>query len=329
MVKEKNKTPLKRLSPTEKWEDGDKVSSAALFETSKGKQGISVRLGKRTGNYEQYGKSIWIDEDLNFSSWLNWFLKTVKKSYFKLFGKSLTLDGEIESYKSKKEELTNQLANLQIKLKIAEKKEQEHRKILELAKETKGNYQRNFNKIYAEFIELINKSLEENKGKEEEIKRKIESEPWLLGLECFVGAKNEGVDKQTEIDLHIKTKYNKDFIFEIKSPNKKPFVRKDGNKKRRYVISPDLSEALSEIIVYLRKTDIYSDKTSEGVYGIQKAEGIILMGAKLEEEEKRILKEINFHLYPHIHIITYDELEHRIKRELEMLNSVLNEDKKN
>jgi hypothetical protein len=327
MAKGKDKSSLKRLSPTEKWSDGEKVSSAALFETPKGKQGISVRLGKKTGDYEQYGKSIWIDEDLNFSSWLKWFLKTVKKSYFKLFGKVLTLDEEIESYKSKKEELTKQLVGLQIKLELAEKREQEYKKIVELAKETKGKFKRDFDKTHLEFIELIQESLNNETGKEEEIKRKIKNDPWLLGLECFVEAKNEDVDKQAEIDLHIKTRYNKDFIFEIKSPNKKPFVRKDKNKKRRYVISPELSEALSEIIVYLRKTDIYSDKASEGVYGIQKAEGIILMGASLEEEEMKILKEINFHFYPHVQIITYEDLNVRITREIEMLNSILKDER--
>lgn len=323
----KKKANIKKLGPAEKWEDGEKISSLTPLEVE-GNKGISVRIGKKQGNYENYTHKIWIDDKLNFSSWLRWLIKNMKKPYFILFGKSLNLNEEIESYKTKKEELTKQLTDLQIKLELAEKKEQEYKKILELAQETKGKYKRDFNQIYKEFVSLIEESLRDNIGKEEDIKEKIKNESWLLGLECFVGAKNEDIDKQAEIDLHIKTKYNKDFIFEIKSPNKKPFNRKDENKKRRYVISSDLSEALSEIIVYLRKTDIYSDKASEGVYGVQKAEGIILMGASLDDEEKRILKEINFHFYPHIQIITYDDLNERIKREMDMLNSILENDKK-
>jgi len=238
------------------------------------------------------------------------------------------LDEEVEYYKTKKEDLIKQLTDLQIKLEGAERKEQEHKKILELAKKTKGKYKRDFNKIYRDFINLIEESISKDKGKEELIKSKIKEDPWLLGLECFVEAKNEDVDKQTEIDLHIKTRYNKDFIFEIKSPNKKLLIRKDKNKKRRFVISPELSEAISEIIVYLRKTDIYSDKASEGVYGVQKAEGIILAGVNLEDEEKRILKEMNFHFYPHIQIITYDDLKERIEREIKTLNYILESETK-
>lgn len=331
MANEKEgKNSFEKIGPTEQWEDGRKVSVATpLMRKKDNKKGISIKIGSKV-NYmgsPRFGSTIWIDDELNFPLWLNWFIKTVKKSYLGVFGKKITsIDEEVEFFKNKKEELSKQLAEAQIKLEKAEKNEQELKKTIELAKETKGKYKRDFNKVYGEFVLLIEESIKNKIGKEEEIKEKIKKENWLLGLECFVGAKNEDVDKQAEIDLHIKTKYNKDFIFEIKSPNKKPFNRKDENNKRRYVISSELSEALSEVIVYLRKTDVYSDKASEGAYGVQKAEGIVLMGANLDEEEKRIVKEINFHLYPHIQIITYDDLKERIKREIELLDPILEND---
>jgi len=328
-AKERNKKEpnFETIGPSEKWEKGEKVSEATpLLRKKDNKKGISIKVGKRVSWSKRpvYGKTIWIDDELDLPSWLNWFIKTIKKSYLSLFGKNIqtTIDEDVEYYKSKKEELSTRLANLQIKLEEAEKREKEYKETLELAKETKLKYKKDFKKIFEEFWKEIENSKNENKGKEEEIKKIINKEPWLLGLECLVEAKNQNIDIQTEIDLHIKTKFNQDLIFEIKSPNKNPFQRKGNKENTRLIFSQELSEALSEIIYYLRRTDIYSEKAGEGVYGIQKAEGFILIGLRLNEEEKRVLKELNFHLYPHITIITYDNLKEKIKRELSILEGL-------
>jgi Skp family chaperone for outer membrane proteins len=314
------------IGSTEKWENGEKVSEATpLLRKKDNKKGISIKIGKKVNWRKRpvYGKTIWIDEDLDLPSWLNWFIKTIKKFYLSLFGRNVktSIDEEVEYYKTKKEELSTKLADLQIKLEEAERKEKENKETLELAREAKLKHNKDFNNIYKEFWEEVKKSKTKNEGREESIKNILKKEPWLLGLECWVEAKNQKIDIQTQIDLHVKTKFNKDIIFEIKSPNKRPLQRK-GDNKTRYIFSPELSEALSEIIYYLRRTDIYSEKAGEGVYGIQRAEGFILIGLDLTEEEKRILKEINFHLSPHITIITYNELKDKIEREISLLNNL-------
>ncbi len=320
MAVKKKKPDIKILGPAEKWENGEKISSMAPLEIE-GRKGISVRVGKKQGNYENYTHKLWIDGKFNFSSWLRWLIKTIKKPYFILFGKTLNLDEEIESYKTKKEELTKQLAELQIRLNLAEKKNQENKKLIELANKTKSRYKRDFRKLFNDFCKVIEESIQLGQGKEEQIKTKIKEQPWLLGLECFVEAKNQDVDIQTEIDLHIKTRYNKDVIVEVKSPHINPLKRKS-HEKSRLILSPELAEAISEIVYYLRRTDIYSEKAGEGVYGIQKAEGIILTGSNLSDEEKRVLKEINFHFCPYIKIITFDDLKENIEREINLLETI-------
>lgn len=323
MVKENGKEVnenFKPLGPSEKWYDGNRISSVTPLEVGN-KKGISVRVGKKIGNYEKYTHKIWIDSEFNFSSWLKWLIETIRKPYYVLFGKQLKLDEEVEAYRVKRDLLTKQLADLEIKIEIAEKRNLESKKLLELAQKTKSKYKRDFRKIYEkDFLTLIDQSIENDKGIEEKIKNKIKEQPWLLGLECFVEAKNQDVDIQTEIDLHVKTRYNKDVIIEVKSPNVKPLKRKTHDKSR-FILAAELSDAISEIVYYLRRTDIYSEKVGEGTYGIQKAEGIILIGSNLTEEEVRVLREINFHL-PHIKIVTYDELKRNVEREISLLEEI-------
>jgi len=176
--------------------------------------------------------------------------------------------------------------------------------------------------VFQEFQNLIKESHENKIGKEEEIKIKIKNNNWLLGLECQVEAKNKRVDTQTQIDLHIITRFGHHRIFEIKSPNLKPFVRKYKDPSKRLILSSELSDGLSELITYMRKTDVYSVMKEEGTYGIQKATGVILMGYNPEEAEKEMLNEINFHLRPHIQIITYNDLIKNINQELEVVGSI-------
>ncbi|OIO62261.1 hypothetical protein COT48_03340 [Candidatus Woesearchaeota archaeon CG08_land_8_20_14_0_20_47_9] len=60
----------------------------------------------------------------------------------------------------------------------------------------------------------------------------------------------------------------------------------------------------------------------EGTYGIQKASGVIVIGYNLEDAEKEMVTELNFHLRPHIQIITFNELIENIKQELEVIGSI-------
>ena len=327
---EKKKPTFKELYESDKWESGRKVSEASYLERKDGTKGISVKIGTKPHymTRPRWGKTIWIDEELDLPSWLNWFIKTIKKSYFKLFGKKVHgIDEEKEYYKAKVEELTKNLTDVQTKLEEVESKEQDIKEKIEFAKTVKDNLA-NYKEIYKDFKKVVESSKKENKGKEEEIKTKIKSNRWLLGLECFVEAKNKRVDNQTEIDLHIKTKYEQDRIFEVKSPNINLFTAKEGKKDRRRILSPHLADGLSELILYLKRTDFASNLNIKSNYGIQKASGYILAGFNLGADEIEMLNELNFHLAPHVQIMTYNDLFKSIERELEIIEGVSKNAKK-
>jgi hypothetical protein len=324
----KRKSNFDIIGEPEKWEDKDRFSEAAILNIKRyNKKGISIRSGKKSP-YKRYNLGVWIDEDLDLPSWLNWFIKTVKKLYFKLFSKKIsTIDEEVEFYKTKAEKLSKELAETQRRLEESKKKEEERKEILELAQKSIEHLEK-YKIIFKNFKELIDNIYKNKLRNEEKIKETIFQNNWLLGLECHVEAKNKSIDTQTQIDLHIKTRFNQDRIFEIKSPNLKPFVRKQRDPKKRLVISSELADGLSELIVYMRKTDIYSSLRTEGVYGIQKASGYILIGYNLDKTELEILKELNFHLYPHIQILTYNDLIQNIDEELGIVDYIKNKAQK-
>jgi hypothetical protein len=323
--KKNQNSSFKQVGNSEFWESQDgKASIATPLQRKDGTKGISIRTGKKTEwnkGKVVYGKSVWIDDDLDLPSWLSWFVKTIKKMYFDLFGKKLQADNEVEEYyQLKLTKLTKELAITQQKLEEAEQKSEDYQKTLELARQIRTPQKDMKNKYY-EFNLIIKQSIDEKKGKEEDIKRKILENPWLLGLECSVEAKNKDIDTQTEIDLHIKTKYNQDKIFEFKSPNVSLFERKN-NETSRFNISKDLAEGLSELIIYLTKTDFYSQVKLEGTYGIKKATGFIVAGFNISEKEEEMLKDLNFFLGPHIQIITYNDLQKNIEKELALIDAV-------
>lgn len=325
----KNFKEVEGIDP-EFWESGVDVSEAKALETPEGKKGVSIRLGKKVDRvnkepYRRFNKTVWIDEDIDLPSWLGWAIKSIKKLYFKLFRKRIrTLDEEVAYWKTKSEETTNQLVLVTQKLEDAQTKNEETLRKIEFANKVLDKLQ-DFETKHDQLTNLISESITNNTGKEDEIKTKIKENPWLLGLECGVEAKNKDVDPQTQIDLHIKTKYNQDRIFELKSPNLKPFERKKDTS--RVFISPVLADGISELILYLQKTDWYSNQKTSGNYGIQKASGYILIGKSLTVDEAAFLKELNFHLYPHIQILTYDDLEENIKQELEIIKNIKNSEK--
>jgi hypothetical protein len=318
----KKKKPLfKELEEKDIWESGKYRSEAAYLHIIKrDKKGISFKAGTTnpsTGRLSN--KSVWIDDDIDLPSWLNWFIRTLKKGYFKLFNRKLEgFNEEKIHYETKIDQLTNQLVEAKLQLEVVEKREEETKEILEYAKNVKGKHE-DFKKIYKEFVDLIKESVEQNKGMENKVSEKIKQNHWLLGLDCFVEAKNQNIDNQLQIDLHIKTKYEQDKIFELKSPNVKLFVKKSDGKNRRLVMSPELADGISEILLYLRRTNIYSEINTPGAYGVQDACGYIVAGYNLTKDEKELVKNLNFHLHPHIQIITYNDLIPKIKRELDLI----------
>jgi len=319
---EKKETPsFKRLGESEVWKSGNKISEATKLERGKDKKkGISFKMGTQQPFLKRpmYGKTIWIDEDLDLPSWLSWFLKTIKKLYLDLFGKEISTDEEKEHFQAKIEQLNRQLAEAQKKLEAAELRDAQNQQLVEYAVNVRGQYD-NLQKIFSDFKALVQASIKNDKGKEESIKQKINENHWLLGLECYVEAKNQNIDKQAQIDLHVKTKYEQDRIYELKSPNLKPFRRKASKDTQRLEITPELADAISELILYLERTNVYAHSTSEGTYGVLKASGYIVIGYDLDAEEEKMLRYLNFHLAPHIQIMTYRQLEETISRELALV----------
>jgi hypothetical protein len=231
--------------------------------------------------------------------------------------KESSKEEEIEAYEEKLNEITKKLSEDRDELETVKQNEEtnRHREYAFIIKDRLNNFQTTFN----ELKQLIKESIEKNVGKEEKIKEKIKKNKWLLGLECDIDAKNQDIDNQGEIDLHIKTKYDEDKIFEIKSPNIKPFIGKRMNSKTktRLIMSDELADGLSELIFYLERTNLYAELKLQGGYGISKASGFILIGYNLTDDEKTMINYLNFHLSPHIRIITYNDLENNIERELE------------
>ncbi len=322
--KEEKEQNFKLLGEPDHWESGRKVSEASYLQRKDGTKGISFKIGTKN----IWAKTIWIDEELDLPSWLNWFIRTIKTGYLKLFGKkAITPDEAKEFYQAKIDELTTQLAEAKNRLDEAEKKKADYEMKLAYAKKVESNLAE-YKKTFGEFKKIVDDSIMADTGKEEEIKTKIKDNRWILGLECFVEAKNQTIDNQTQIDLHIKTKYDQDRIFEIKSPNVKLFDKKEGKEKRRLIISKTLADGLSELLLYLRRTDLHSDDKNKGSYGIQKASGYILMGMNLDSNEKEMITELNFHLYPHIQITTYNDLMKNTERELEIVEGLKSNESK-
>jgi len=321
--KEKNRrVKFEDLGISERWEEGKRVTEAKILnrKTPKTEEiGISIRMGKKAeylSDRPRFGKGIWITEKMDISGWLKWFIDTVKSLYYKAFKKRVEIE-DVSFWKSKVRELTEKLAEAQTRVKELEQREEEKKKLYELAEKVIDQFQK-YKDTFNEFVNLIEKSYKENLRREEQIKNFIKENRWLLGLECEIEAKNKRIDASFQIDLHVVTKYNQNRIFELKSPNLKPF-KIEG---KRILIFRELAEGLSELIRYMKETDIYSRIKSSGVYGIHKPTGVIVMGFKLSEEEREFLNTLNFFLYPHIQVITYQDLIENSRRELSLLEDV-------
>lgn len=323
-MEKKKSDEFEPVGDPEKWEKGNKISVAQILKIKKNNRlGISFKVGRKLP-YMDRPSGFWIDGEFQSSDlidWFEWFGTTLKKLYYKLTGRAILLSEDIIQLEKQKEDLTANLVKIQTQLEEAKKLEVRQKEINELAQKSVSNLE-SFRNIFDNFKKMIQNSVDGDQGMEEKIKSEIKEHNWLVGLECHVEAKNVDIDNQTEIDLHVKTKYGQDRIFELKSPHLNPFVRKGDDKSRRFTISPTLADGLSEIVSYMRKTDIYSASAMEGTYGIQKASGIIVIGYNLEDSELQMLRELNFHLAPHIRIITYNDLIKNIDSEIKIIESI-------
>src|SRR3989344_84094 len=332
------KQPKKRASPAKSpdsfqkqaitelassnWSDGDFESRIALGVSSGGREGIKIRTAKKTWRFNEHRYGIWLPRGVNLSSWIKWIVISVKK-YSKRFWNTEVdvniLEEEVAIYKEQAKNLESALEETRSRLKDTEE-------LLRIQKEDRERAEKLISKIeeyeaaLSEFTALLDDSSKNEELKEKEAKQKIKENRWFLGLECEIGATEKQVDIQTAIDLHILTDFNQDKVFEFKSPNLQPFYRK-GETTRLY-IKTELGEAMHQLIIYLRKTNLYSFSKEEGTYGIRGPSGYVVMGYKLDQAQTDALKDWNFHMRPHILLLTYDDVVSNAKRQLQNIRSV-------
>ena len=304
------------------WTDGNFASQISLGQSSGGQEGIKIRTAKKTWRFNEHRYGIWLPKGMNISGWVKWIILSIKKYSKKFWGAELdvnVLEEEVGMYKEQMKTLENELEETKSKLKDTEE-------LLKIQKEDRERAEKLISKIeeyekaLTEFVAILDDSSRNDELKEKEAKQKIKDNRWFLGLECEIGATEKEVDNQTAIDLHVLTDFNQDKVFEFKSPNLQPFYRK-GETARLYM-KTELGEAMHQLIIYLRKTNLYSFSKEEGVYGIRGPSGYVVMGYRLEQTHLDALKDWNFHLRPHVLLLTYDDVVSNAKRQLQNIMSV-------
>lgn len=308
-----------------KWEDKNYLIEAGVIKTAR-TEGVAIRTSKKyPGKSPIRRKSFFIQKDQKVSEILNWLFITIKNFFSKYWGKEIIT----------KEELKQMQGSIKISREKLRKQEDKYEKLqsrflvqkreLQLAHEVIDNISTYKIKL-KEFKLKIEESVKNNKHIEEWVKKEIKENRWILGLDCEVKAKNQDIDIDTEIDLHVVTNYGEQRIIEVKSPNLSIFhAKKTGG---RMDISSAVKTGLSELIEYMRRTDINSGLKKRGNYEIQKPIGRLLIGYKLSAAEKEILNDWNFHLAPYIKIITFKELIISAKKEIALIGSASQKFKK-
>lgn len=300
---------------SEQFEEGTYKAKISSEKNTQGYEGIRLQSASTKPYFKTHKPGIWIPNRINLSMWFNWFSKTFKNLTYKIWGKEITdLSEEVNTYKEKIELLNNELVDAKLKLKDAEERLSKQEIELSLSKEVIDkidDYELKLTEFETEIKRIsINKEREEGL-----VKTKLRESRWILGIDCEVKASEKQVDPQLSIDLHIKTEIGEDKVFEFKSPNVKPFIKK--KEDSRLYISDELAQGINQLILYLRRTDLYSGLAEEGTYKIQAPSGIIVMGYNLTDEEIRLLKDWNRQLRPHIRIATFNEVIEGGKRQLQ------------
>lgn len=306
--KEKNKSPFKSKYleelGSEDYNEADAFFSRASIARHKGKgyEGLKIRTANRV-SLHKYG--VWVPKKSNLPNWLNWLISSIRKLVNKFWGNDIAiLTEEARHYKHQAEDYKKRWLEAEDNLKKKQKEYENIELYRELAKDVSNI--KNYKQCLDELKILIEESYKEDKGMELKIRDKLRNNKWLLNIDCEVQSKEEQVDIQSAIDLHIKTKFQQDKIFEFKSPNLKLFYQE--KKKSRLKINKKFANAINQLIHYMRRLDLYSQIDSPGVYGVYKSEGTIIAGYNLNNKEKKLIKDWNFHLSPHIKIVTYNEL---------------------
>lgn len=311
------KTKLNILNQ-EKWEDENYLIEAGVIKTDR-TEGVAVRTSKKYLNKAPIRrKSLFIQKDQKITEILNWLYITIKNFFSSHWDKEIITKEELKQAQSSVTNLTKQLKEEEKKYETLQNKFNTQEQELQLAYKVINNI--SIYKITLEkFESKIQESEKNNTHIEEWVKNEIKKNRWILGLDCEVKAKNQNIDIDTEIDLHIVTNYGEQRIIEVKSPNLPIFEAKKAQGRTN--ITTTVKTGLSELIEYMRRTDINSGLRKRGDYDIQKPIGRLLIGYKLNSEEQEVLNDWNFYLAPYLKIITFKELITSAKKEIALINS--------
>ncbi len=300
------------------WEDERFIIQSDAIKTGR-TEGVATRtLKKYEGKAPMARKSFFIHKDQNVAEILGWLVNTISSYFRKYWNRDVTLQ-QLEKSQKEVDVLKNELIKRGGEHEELKRKFSEQEKDLKLAQEVIKNAQ-NYKTKLDEFEKKIEESVINKKNIEEWVKEEIKNNRWLLGLDCEVKAKNKNIDIETEVDIHVETNFGEQRIIEAKSPNLRVFYSKS-KKGGRLNISKEVSVALSEIIEYMRRTDVNSGLRTKGVYGIQKPIGRVLVGYELTSQEKEVLNDWNFYLAPYIKIVTYKELINSARKEINLIKA--------
>ncbi|MCD4771660.1 DUF4263 domain-containing protein [archaeon] len=281
---------------------------------------INIRTGKiKSEKYTEWKKCAWIPSNLDVSNWLVKLKLALYELFKKWYGKEIISEEDLIIQNNKIKTLEEQLFEERKKGEDMGKNFGEDKAKKELIKEVTSK-RINYKHTLQAFEKFVEDSVKENKNVENEISEKIKSNRWILGLDCEVRAKNKNIDTQAQIDLHIINSFGQNRIIELKSPNKKIFKRK--RKEGRFEFTSELSEAIGELLSYMDKTDFYSSLSQEGTYKIKKPSGLIIIGYNITKPHKDFLKQLNYHLAPHIKIITFNELIENCDKEISLIEEM-------
>lgn len=310
---------IKEIEKEEYHGESGHITTVSLQEVGVQKwQGVRLQT-RQVYPYERRHKpGIWLPKKLDIGRWLEWMVKFIAKVSPALWGQKIVTKEQLAREESQVDILRQQLREKEDELVFVRHQYASQELELSLARELIDNIG-SYGTTLDAFAARVQESVKDDLRIEEEVKEILKTNRWILGLDCEVRAKNQDIDIRTEIDLHIVTNFGEQRIIEVKSPNFQLFdAKREGG---RLTVRPEVAEGLSELVEYMRRTDVNSSLRTAGVYGIQKPVGRILVGYELNEHEREVLNDWNFYLGPYIKIITFKDLIESARKEIELIGA--------
>jgi hypothetical protein len=292
------------------WRDRhDEIKILKVYDKSFGWMHLVVGKNKEVGNFVLRLKKFGNRFNISSKRQLAYIKKLLEEGAKEVSWFEELNDKEINDLIKKNEDFK--------KIKEKSKRQIEHQKetIDELLKLAAKLREQKFEISLKEFKNDLSqlKILLKSNSKEKELQNWLYEHPWVFGPTYIDNSKEEINRIGDRIDF-LMQRYDTFYdVFELKLPSCPIFV---GDKdetdiqqqlSRKFNISGDLKDAISQIIGYLEqfeadKKNMYYEKHID----IHKPRGIIVIGRK-EEDETRTVKTLNSY-FNNINIYTYDNI---------------------